>query len=124
MSAGQKRILCIDDDPDTCELFRYLFDFPGLEVVSVHTAAGALRRIKSEHFDLCLLDNRLPDASGTEVCRWIRDFTPQTPIIFISASAYETDIRAGIAAGASGYLTKPFELAEVKPVIEQTLGRG
>ncbi len=122
MDTSRKRILCIDDHPDTCELLTYLLDAPGFEIVSVQNAADALKRIQGEQFDLCLLDNRLPDASGVEVCRKLRASAPQLPVIFISAAAYEEDIRRGLAAGASAYVTKPFEPDEVKRVVEQALG--
>jgi len=78
-----------------------------IEAKAVGTAAQALSSIRTEHFDLYLLDLRLPDADGFELCRQIRDYDPQTPILFFSGAAYEADKKKGIEAGANGYVIKP-----------------
>jgi len=70
---------------------------------------------------LILLDNRLPDGTGVELCRRIREFDLVTPIIFISASAFLTDRVAGLGAGANAYLAKPVEIAELMRLIRQLL---
>jgi DNA-binding response OmpR family regulator len=54
-----------------------------------------------------LLDSRLPDVDGFDLCRRIRDFDPGTPILFFSGAAYETDKKRGIEAGANAYVIKP-----------------
>jgi DNA-binding response OmpR family regulator len=78
-----------------------------IEAKAVGTAAQALSSIRAEPFDLYLLDSRLPDADGFELCRQIRDYDPQTPILFFSGAAYEADKKKGIEAGANGYVIKP-----------------
>jgi two-component system alkaline phosphatase synthesis response regulator PhoP len=78
-----------------------------IEAKAVRTAAQALSSIRSEHFDLYLLDSRLSDADGFELCRQIRDHDPQTPILFFSGSAFDTDKKKGIEAGANDYVIKP-----------------
>ena len=63
--------------------------------------------LQTERFDLCLLDSRLPDIDGFELCRRMRAVDPHTPILFFSGAAYEADKKRGIEAGANAYLIKP-----------------
>ena len=78
-----------------------------IEVEAVGTAAQALSLIRTERFDLYLLDSWLPDLDGFELCRQMRAFDPLTPILFFSGAAYESDKQRGIDAGANAYLVKP-----------------
>ena len=117
-----KRILCVDDDPFTCELIKiYLVDAP-YELAFAKDLAGSLQLAKSQHFDLYLIDERLPDGSGIDFAREIRTFDSRTPIIFHSASAYAQDIRKGLDAGAQAYITKPSDPDEVVKAIKSIIG--
>ena len=78
-----------------------------IEAQAVGTALQAISSIQTERFDLYLLDSRLPDVDGFDLCRQIRDFDPDTPILFFSGAAYEADKKRGIEAGANAYLIKP-----------------
>ena len=78
-----------------------------IEAKAVGTAAQALSSIQTERFDLYLLDASLPDLDGFELCRRMRDFDPDTPILFFSGAAYEDDKKRGIEAGADAYVIKP-----------------
>jgi DNA-binding response OmpR family regulator len=78
-----------------------------IEAKAVGTAAQALSSIQAERFDLYLLDSRLPDLDGFELCRRMRDFDPHTPILFFSGAAFEADKKRGIEAGANAYVIKP-----------------
>jgi DNA-binding response OmpR family regulator len=60
-----------------------------------------------------LIDNWLPGESGVDLCRRLRQFDPNTPILFYSGAAYEQDKRAAFAAGAQGYLTKPMQIEQL-----------
>ena len=71
------------------------------------TALQAISSIQTERFDLYLLDSRLPDVDGFDLCRQIRDFDAHTPILFFSGAAYEADKKRGIEAGANAYVIKP-----------------
>src|SRR5262249_23979063 len=66
-----------------------------------------LRLAQQQDFDLYILDNWLPDRSGVELCRSIRKFDPDTPILFYSAAAYARHIREGLRARAQAYIVKP-----------------
>ena len=100
-------VLCVEDDEDSRELLIALLRHELIEAKAVGTAVQALSSIQTEHFDLYLLDSRLPDLDGFALCRRIRDFDPETPILFFSGAAYEADKKRGIEAGANAYVIKP-----------------
>lgn len=100
-------ILYAEDDKDACDMLDALLGFSGIDVSCVHTVKEAFQLSQNEHFDLYLLDSSFPLGSGLELCRQLREFNPQTPIVFYSGDAYETDKQKGLAAGANAYLVKP-----------------
>jgi len=106
-SSPRLRVLCVDDDEDSRVMLTALLGITLIEAKAVGTAAQALSSIRTEHFDLYLLDSRLPDLDGFALCRRIRDFDPETPILFFSGAAYEADKKRGIEAGANAYVIKP-----------------
>jgi len=97
----------VEDDADTRELVSYVLARASYEVVVAETPEQAARLAQTASFDLYLIDNWMPGASGIELCSWLRKFDNDTPILFYSGAAYEEDKRAALAAGAQGYLTKP-----------------
>jgi two-component system alkaline phosphatase synthesis response regulator PhoP len=101
------RVLCVDDDEDSREMLSMLLKFWRIETKAVETATQALSLIQAERFDLYLLDARLPDLDGFELCRQMRDFDPHTPILFFSGAACDADKKRGIEAGANAYVIKP-----------------
>ena len=107
LSNYRPRVLCIDDDEDSRVMLTTLLRFALIEAKAVGTAAQALSSIRAERFDLYLLDAWLPDLDGFELCRRLRDFDPDTPILFFSGAAFEADKRKGIEAGANAYVIKP-----------------
>jgi DNA-binding response OmpR family regulator len=114
LSTPHFRVLCVDDDPDACEMLSELLNLSGIKSRCAHSAAEAWRMILTERFDLYLLDAWLPDLDGFEFCRQIRAIDSITPILFYSGAAYETDRQKGMGAGANAYLVKP----EVEGLIE------
>ena len=101
------RVLCVDDDEDSRLMLITLLRHELIEAKAVGTAVQAMSSIQTEHFDLYLLDSRLPNLDGFALCRRIRDFDPETPILFFSGAAYEADKKRGIEAGANAYVIKP-----------------
>jgi DNA-binding response OmpR family regulator len=101
------RILCTEDDPDTRDLVTITLTLAGFEVTCSDNAENALNLIKTEQFDLCLIDNWMPGVSGEDLCVKIREFDSRTPILFYSGAAYPADKERARAAGAQGYLVKP-----------------
>jgi CheY-like chemotaxis protein len=115
----RRRVLCVDDDADTCELLS--FSLPAYELTLAHTFADAITKALSTDFDAILLDSHLPDGSGIELCKQIRESDPGIPIIFYSADAFPEQIDEAMEAGATKYLTKPLSPDGVGKEIEQLL---
>jgi len=111
-SAERKRILYVEDDEDQFELVS--LTLTGYRLIWARDFAEGLRLARQRYFDLYILDNWLPDGTGVELCRLIREFDPHTPVIFLSAAAYEHDVREALVAGAHIYLTKPSDLNELE----------
>ena len=117
-----RRILCIEDDPDTCHLLAILFDEYRFEFT--HTIGAALPKLATEQHDLYILDNWLPDGSGVELCRKIRLQYPYVPILFTSGAVAMTDVDAALRAGADRYVTKPCEPERLKEVVKELIYRN
>jgi len=108
MSDSRCRILYVDDHEDSAEMFRLLLSSPDYEVEIAHTIAAALERARSEPFDLYVLDKRLPDGSGMDLCLKLNDIRPGVPCIFYSGDAYSIHRQEALAAGANAaYVPKP-----------------
>ena len=107
MSRAKCRILCVDDHEDTSEMLKLLLAQEDYEVVTAVTVEAALKLAESEDFDLYVLDKRLPDGSGIELCGKLSAATPGVPCLFYTGDAYEMHRREAIAAGADGYVAKP-----------------
>jgi CheY-like chemotaxis protein len=116
MQPVRKRILCVDYDSDSCTLISTMLGQVGFEVEPASGVAEALELLKDTRFDLYLLERRLPDGSGIDLCRQIRGLDPHAPILFFAAIARKQDRELAVSAGAQGYLAKPegvFDLVEV-----------
>ena len=108
----KKRVLCVDDNPDTCALVAATLK--GWKVVAEHSHGEGLRRAAAEKFHLILLDYHLPDGNGIDLCRKIRLFDVSTPILLVTVthSVLHDDV---IAAGGQGVFRKD-HLIQVLPV--------
>ncbi len=107
-----QRVLVVEDDSELVEVLEHKLRSHGLEAVSVCTGGEALDLFDSYRPDLVLLDVRLPDISGLEVCRKLRARS-HTPIVILSVMAREEDKVAGLQQGADDYITKPFSPREL-----------
>ncbi len=110
-----KKIVLIEDDADLFNLVQYNLDKEGFQVVGSQTGKGALDLCRREHPDLVILDIMLPDSDGLEICKGIRA-NPElsnTPVIFLTARASETDRIVGLELGANDYIVKPFFVREL-----------
>lgn len=101
------RVLCVDDDEDSRVMLTTLLKLALIDAKAVGTGAQALSSIQAESFDLYMLDARLPDVDGFELCRRLRAIDRNTPILFFSGAAFETDKKKGLEAGANAYVVKP-----------------
>ena len=107
------RVLYIEDHEDTRELVTLVLEQRSYEVVTGTTIETGIALAGSQHFDLYLLDSWLPDGSGLDLCRQIREFDKATPILFYSAAAYEIDKDQALNCGAQAYLIKPSNPSEL-----------
>jgi DNA-binding response OmpR family regulator len=109
MMDDQKRIVIVEDEPDTAEMFAEMMRLSGFKVSKSYGGPTAFNLIFEERPDVVLLDVMMPGLSGLELLEIIRKDPRLThiPVIVISAKSLASDIQAGLDAGASIYLTKP-----------------
>lgn len=124
MRSPKRRILCTEDHPDSRDLIIYLLEASGYEVVCAGAAIEALTTARREHFDLFLVDNWLPDLTGPELTRQLREFNTTTPILFYSAAAFESDKENAFKAGAQGYLVKPAGIAQLVEEVDRLIAEA
>ena len=103
-----QRILCVEDDEDSREVITVLLSEAGCEVVTASTPTEGLVTARRGGFAVIVLDNWYDKGSGVELCKQIRKFDVDTPIIFYSGAAEQADIQSGLAAGAQAYIIKPY----------------
>ena len=115
------RVLYIEDHEDTRELVTLVLEQRRYEVVTGSTIESGVALAGSQLFDLYLLDSWLPDGSGLDLCRQIREFDKVTPILFYSAAAYEIDREAALQSGAQAYLVKPSQPSELANLVRSLI---
>jgi len=107
------RVLVVDDEPSLADLLTLALQYEGWEVRSAGSGTEALRLADEFAPDAVLLDMLLPDFTGLEVVRRLRESSSDVPVLFLTARDDVADRAAGLNAGAQGYLTKPFSLDDV-----------
>jgi DNA-binding response OmpR family regulator len=105
----QPHILYAEDDQDTRELVQLFLRQAGFRVSVTGDSSEVVSLVATDHIDALLLDNWMPELSGLELCRQIRIFDKNTPILFCSGAVTEADKEAAFSAGAQGYIGKPFD---------------
>jgi CheY-like chemotaxis protein len=120
---SQKTVMIIEDEADAAELFSEMMRLNGFRVIKMFSSAPAIPIISQEKPDVILLDIMMPDISGLEVLRYIRrePDLAAIPVIILSAKSMPGDIRTGLEAGASLYLTKPVGFMDLKNAVEKVL---
>jgi len=111
----RKRILLVEDHEDAREIAALSLE--GYTLICARDFGEGLRLARRGYFDLYILDNWLPDGSGIDLCRIIREFDPHTPILFYSACAYPRDLQAAFSAGAQAYLAKPVSFDDIAQAV-------
>jgi len=101
------RVLIIDDHEDTAEMLKILLGEEEYDVTTAATMQEALSLAASKEFDLYVLDKRLPDGTGLELCTKLNQVTPGVPCILYTGDAYEIHRVEAMAAGADAYVAKP-----------------
>ncbi|HWT01724.1 MAG TPA: response regulator [Pyrinomonadaceae bacterium] len=108
MQPTKRRILCVDDDADTCNMLVVLLGRENYEVTAVKTVSEALGLARAESFNLYILDEWFPREAGLGLCRKIREFDRYTPIVFYSGAAFDSDKEEALYAGAQAFVAKPY----------------
>lgn len=123
MTPAPKKIVIVEDQPDVADLLEEMLSMDSYDVVKIHSSSGAVSLIQAEKPDLVLLDIMMPDVSGLEVLRFMRrePSMQKTPVVIVSAKTLAADIRAGLDAGATAYLTKPVDLNRLRNTVAQAL---
>ncbi|MDR0896335.1 MAG: response regulator transcription factor [Oscillospiraceae bacterium] len=117
-----KRLLLVDDEPLIIKGLRFSLEQDGYDVDAAADGEEALAKFAAGRYDLILLDVMLPRLSGTEVCQRIRERS-NVPIIMLTAKGEDMDKILGLEYGADDYMTKPFNILEVKARIKNILRR-
>lgn len=118
-----KRVLVVDDEKLIVKGIRFSLLQDGLEVDCAYDGEEAVRMAKEQAYDLILLDVMLPKMDGFEACQQIREFS-DVPIIMLTAKGDDMDKILGLDYGADDYITKPFNILEVKARIKAIMRRG
>jgi DNA-binding response OmpR family regulator len=126
-----KKIIIVEDEPDTAEMFAEMMRLSGHHVLKSYGGTPAIALISHELPDVVVLDVMMPDLSGLEVLRFIRrdPRLEQIPVIVVSAKSLPSDIKDGLDAGANIYLTKPVAFQDLNTAVRQvietsTIGKG
>jgi two-component system alkaline phosphatase synthesis response regulator PhoP len=119
-----KSILLVEDDPEIANLVTLHLHEPFYAVTVCDRGATALARLAETTFSLVILDIMLPDLSGIEICRQIRERNERLPILMLSSLAEETDKVTALELGADDYLTKPFGVFELMARVKALIRRG
>ena len=117
------RILIVDDEPSIIKGLKYSLEYDGYETDSAEDGEEALAKFNASAYDLILLDVMLPKMDGTEVCQRIREKSA-VPIIMLTAKGDDMDKILGLEYGADDYMTKPFNILEVKARIKSIFRRA
>ncbi len=117
------QVLVVDDEPRYLKLLRYNLEAAGYEVFAAASGEEALSLVARTNLDLIILDIRLPDIDGYQVCSRVREFS-SVPIIMLTAKGEEQEKVRGLRLGADDYVTKPFGAEELMARVEAVLRRG
>ena len=118
----EKKVLVVDDEKLIVKGIRFSLEQDGMEVTCAYDGEEALRLAQENKFDMILLDIMLPKMDGFEVCQAIREFS-NMPIVMLTAKGDDMDKILGLEYGADDYITKPFNILEVKARIKAIMRR-
>jgi two-component system phosphate regulon response regulator PhoB len=120
MSENPKTVVVIEDEPDAADMFGEMMRVNGFRVVKSYTSGPAISIIEQEKPDVIILDVMMPEISGIDILRMMRarpDLS-KIPVIVVSAKSMPADVKTGLEAGASVYLTKPVGFLDLKQAVE------
>ena len=123
MTATGPRLLVVDDEAGIVEMLAIVFRGEGYEVVTAGSCADGLARLETSLPDLVLTDVKMPDGSGFEILKRTRELSPSVPVVMITAYTTTKTAIEALKAGAYDYISKPFDVEEMKLVVGRALER-
>jgi len=123
MVTKAKTIIIVEDELDTAEMFAEMMNLIGYQVFKSYGGIRAIDLIADKKPAAVLLDLMMPDLSGLEVLRFMRrdPRLAEIPVVIVSAKGLPSDVKKGLDAGASLYLTKPVSFADLKEAVEKVV---
>jgi len=123
MTSPSKTVLIIEDEADAADLFAEMMRVSGFRVLKTSSSAPAIMMMVEEKPDIVILDIMMPEVSGLDILRQMRrdPELAHIPVVVVSAKSMPADIKNGMEAGASTYLTKPVGFLELKEAVERAL---
>ncbi|MGZ8901120.1 MAG: response regulator transcription factor [Limisphaerales bacterium] len=123
MTASQKTVLIIEDEEDAAELFAEMMRVSGFHVLKTSISAPAIAMMIASKPDVVILDIMMPEISGLDILHQMRrdPALSSIPVVVVSAKSMPADIKNGMEAGASTYLTKPVGFLELKEAVERAI---
>lgn len=112
-----QRVLVVDDEKLIVKGIRFSLEQDNMEVDCAYDGEEALEKLRANEYDMVLLDIMLPKLTGLEVCQQLREFS-NVPVIMLTAKGDDMDKIMGLEYGADDYITKPFNILEVKARIK------
>ena len=118
-----KKVLIVDDEKLIVKGIRFSLEQDGMDVDAAYDGEEALEKIRNNTYDIVLLDVMLPKLAGFEVCQQVREFS-DVPVVMLTAKGDDMDKILGLEYGADDYITKPFNILEVKARIKAIMRRS
>ena len=115
------KILVVDDEQSMRDFLAIMLKKEGYEVVAAENGKDALKAVQAEIFDLVITDAKMPYIDGLEVLRTVKEVSPETVVIMITAYASTETAVEAMKLGAYDYMTKPFKVDEIKLIIQKAL---
>lgn len=114
------KVLAVENNPELLKLLTHLLEKEGFEPLSAREGGEGLAQFREHRPAIACLDILLEDMSGIEVCRQMRAADPDMPILLITSKSRAADVKEGMAAGATEYIIKPFEIVSLTAVMYKT----
>jgi CheY-like chemotaxis protein len=123
MTSSPKTVLIIEDEEDAAELFAEMMRVSGFHVVKTSSSTPAINMMIANRPDVVILDIMMPEVSGMDILRQMRSDPELSgiPVVVVSAKSMPADIKNGMEAGASTYITKPVGFLELKEAVERAI---
>jgi CheY-like chemotaxis protein len=121
MKPSKPTILVVDDDKDNLDLIKFVFESEGYEVTACDSLDDCLTQVSQKRFAAIILDNRFGDRSSLEVCKEIHWFNSNTPIIFYSGEARQSEIEKALKECGSAYLIKPLGFDSLTETVDNLI---